>query len=84
MNSMEIMPTGSLEFRGIVTSNGNNGTNYYLACETQYNDQVTLYLGKSTSLIDNLNIEKGDMIDVLFDYDFKYKNLKIVRVSVQA
>lgn len=71
----------NLEFRGLIPKENKDGDTYYnVALEDETTEQLTLYLGKDKSKFKE--IPKGQKIDVLFDYDTKYKNLRIVGVSL--
>lgn len=81
---MELTNTGSLEFRSISSKQGKDRTYFYLNCETDCCEPVKIYLGTSTDKTFGLNLEKGDKIHILFDYDFQYNRLSVVSITVEA
>lgn len=77
---MELM-SGNLEYRGLSKKTTKSGEVVFNAnFEDEYNDPIQLYVGKDPHKFQNL--VKGDIVDLLLEYNFNYKVLKIIDVSV--
>lgn len=67
----------SMEFRGVSSKLTRSGNKVYnVAFEDTNNNQITLYVGQDCSKFNEL--KKGDIVDLLLEYNFKYGSLKLL------
>lgn len=70
-----------LELRGVKNTKGKNGNVYYiLFCESiKTGEPLQFYCPNASALQDGLS--KGDKIDMILDYNVKFKNLVVKQVN---